>query len=579
AKKEGGQPKKKPAQRPATSVKGSCPHSVANFSEALVERIDLQLKVDFEEQVLQGECKLTVRSIKPAPHVILDTLALAIESVTDDNGEPVHWEVEESPPPKSNFGQSLVIALPASKTTTLSIKYKTTEKSTALQWLTKEQTQGKQYPLCFTQSQAICGRSLLPCQDTPSVKAPFTISVTVPEPLTAVASGEPSGDPESSGNFRTFRYEQKVPVMSYLIAIVVAHLESCQIGPRSKCYAEPGVIHAAQKEFQDIVEDFILKAQEVVGGAKYEWGSYNVAVMPSSFAYGGMENPNCTFMSASLIPGDRSLTPTLAHEIVHSWIGNLVTNAFWKDFWLNEGFTRYIERRVLGKIFGPAFRGLLLLVGYNDLIKAVDMLNQQGTPGLTRLEPEIDEIDPDDAFSRVPYEKGVKRIKEIDWEHWLHGEGLPDFDLSSYVDRSLVDESRALADSWLNTSTSDVETGHMKAQQWMLFLDHLINAVVAGTSISHDTLASMESKYKLSLTKNVEVSFRWCLLGCKCKWPVCLDWTEKFLANHGRGVYVKPLYMALKAFDAERAISVFQQNRNFYMTVVTRQIAACLGLG
>ena len=182
------------------------------------------------------------------------------------------------------------------------------------------------------------------------MKAPFTISVTVPEPLTAVASGEPSGDPESSGNFRTFRYEQKVPVMSYLIAIVVAHLESCQIGPRSKCYAEPGVIHAAQKEFQDIVEDFILKAQEVAGGAKYEWGSYNVAVMPSSFAYGGMENPNCTFMSASLIPGDRSLTPTLAHEIVHSWIGNLVTNAFWKDFWLNEGFTRYIERRVLGSL-------------------------------------------------------------------------------------------------------------------------------------------------------------------------------------------------------------------------------------
>ena len=262
----------------------------------------------------------------------------------------VDWEVQDSPAPKCNFGQSLVIALPGSKMATLCIYYETTEKSTALQWLTKEQTQGKEYPLCFTQSQAICGRSVVPCQDTPSVKAPFSISVTVPKELTAVASGNACGGGLIRDNLCTYRYEQKVPVMSYLIAIVVAHLKKRSIGPRSVCYAEPGVIDAAQKEFKDIVEEFILRAQEVVGGAKYEWGSYNVAVMPSSFAYGGMENPNCTFMSASLIPGDRSLTPTLAHEIVHSWIGNLVTNAFWKDFWLNEGFTRYIERRVLGNL-------------------------------------------------------------------------------------------------------------------------------------------------------------------------------------------------------------------------------------
>ena len=183
------------------------------------------------------------------------------------------------------------------------------------------------------------------------MKTPFSISVTVPASLTAVASGQPVGT-VSFGSERTFLYKQQVPVMSYLIAIVVGYLDSCDIGPRSKIYAEPGVIQAAQKEFQDIVEEFLVTAQEVVGGAKYEWGSYNVAVMPSSFAYGGMENPNCTFMSSSLIPGDRSLTPTLAHEIVHSWIGNLVTNALWKDFWLNEGFTRYIERRILRHLAG-----------------------------------------------------------------------------------------------------------------------------------------------------------------------------------------------------------------------------------
>ena len=293
--------------------------------------------------------------------------------------QAVPWHVQQPQEPQGvAFGQALVIRLTLLplELKKISIVYETTERSTALQWLTKEQTLGKAYPLCFTQSEAICGRSLMPCQDTPSVKAPFSISLTVPKDFTAVASGQLSGV-ETDGELRTFSYEQKVPVMSYLIAIVVGQLEQCDIGPRSKCYAEAGVIQAAKKEFEGIVEEFLLTAQEVVGGADYEWGSYNIAVMPSSFPYGGMENPNCTFMSASLIPGDRSLTPTLAHEIVHSWIGNLVTNAFWKDFWLNEGFTRYIERRIMGKMLGPAFRGLLLLVGFNDLVKSLGPFVQE----------------------------------------------------------------------------------------------------------------------------------------------------------------------------------------------------------
>ena len=254
---------------------------------------------------------------------------------------------------KAKFGKALFVTLPPGKRSKICVRYETTEKSTAIQWLTREQTTGKKHPLCFTQSQAICGRSLLPCQDTPSVKATFSISVTVPTPLMAVASGEPVGEPTEADGLRTFTYAQKVPVMSYLIAVIVAEFESRVIGKRSRCYAEPAIMEAARQEFSEIVDEFLETAQQVIGGAEYEWGSYNMAVLPSSFAYGGMENPNCTFLSASLIPGDRSLTTTLAHEIVHSWIGNLVTNAYWKDFWLNEGFTRYIERRILGSlVFG-----------------------------------------------------------------------------------------------------------------------------------------------------------------------------------------------------------------------------------
>ncbi|CAE7345162.1 lkhA, partial [Symbiodinium pilosum] len=316
--------------------------------------LEIELKVDFERQLFSGRCKLLVEKLNSkVNHVLLDVLELIIHSITDADGEPVKWELLTPEGARAKFGKALLVTLPRGKGPFhVNVIYETTEKSTAIQWLTKEQTTGKRQPLCFTQSCAICGRSLLPCQDTPSVKAPFSIQVTVPKPLMAVASGEPSGEPTDADGLCTFTYAQEVPVMSYLIAVVVGEFESREIGRKSRCYAEPEVVEAARKEFTDIVDEFLETAQKILGGAKYEWGSYNVAVLPSSFAYGGMENPNCTFMSASLIPGDRSLTPTLAHEIVHSWIGNLVTNAYWKDFWLNEGFTRYIERRIMGTCAG-----------------------------------------------------------------------------------------------------------------------------------------------------------------------------------------------------------------------------------
>ena len=531
----------------------ACPHSVANFWEAVVKSLEIHLAVDFDRQVFSGECKLVVEKLQSGVRkVLLDVLDLTIHSITDAHGNLVQWEVQTPEGSRAKFGKALVVSLPQEDTSCqLCVRYETTEKSTAIQWLTREQTAGKRYPLCFTQSCAICGRSFLPCQDTPSVKATFSIHVTVPVPLVAVASGEPLGEPKEAQGLRTFAYAQKVPVMSYLIAVVVANFESRVIGRKSRCYAEPAVVEAAQQEFTDIVDVFLDTAQEVVGGADYEWGSYNVAILPSSFAYGGMENPNCTFMSASLLPGDRSLTPTLAHEIVHSWIGNLVTNAYWKDFWLNEGFTRYIERRILGKIHGAAYRGLLLMVGYNDLVKTVDMLNKQGSSGLTRLEPDIGDIDPDDAFSRIPYEKGslflfyleqlvggeesmtkylrsyietfrgrsiqtsemkahfleffkeVQKIEEVDWEYWLHGEGLPSFDLTAHVDRTLLEQSRSVADSWLAETPQGLEMMSMRAQQVMLVLDHLINALADGKRLSHQKLAAMDGQSYFSKTRNL----------------------------------------------------------------------------
>lgn len=612
-----------------------CPHSVANFNEARVTNLSLALEVDFSKQIFFGtsDLKVEVQAGAAPTHVFFDVLALSIQNVTDGNGEPLEWQVSKPEGLKAQYGDCLAVKLPsgaASAPTTCRVQYETTDKSTAACWLRPEQTQGKRHPWVFTQSQAICGRSFMPCQDTPCVKQAFTMRMTVPAPLTAVASGQPVGDvvEDAARGVRTFTYKQDIPVMSYLLSVVIGDLSSAKIGPRSTVYAEPAVIGAAEAEYKDIVEDYLVGAQEIVGGSDYVWETYNLAVMPTSFGYGGMENPNCTFISASLIAGDRSLTTTLAHEIVHSWTGNLVTNAYWKDFWLNEGFTRYNERRILGKLFGTAFRSLVMMVGYGDLVKSIEMLTKSGTPELTCLDPSIDHIDPDQAFSRVPYEKGslflfhleqvvggeekmtnwmrayveayrgqsietsdfqehfknffkdTPGVDKIDWNHWINGTGLPDFNLEAACDQSLLRRSRELADSWLaggdGCTSTDIEG--MKAQQIMLLLDHLIDAANSGKPPSKEALASMEDKYKLSATRNVEVSFRWCVLCCKGHWEGGLAPTQAFLALHGRGIYVKPLYIAFHEFMPDQAQETFLKHRGFYMAPIARNVASFLGV-
>lgn len=604
-----------------------CPHSVANFTEAIVERLEVDLTVDFTRQVFFGKCDLKVKVLKPTKYVYLDVLALNVWEVKDSiSGSDLEWSILRPEGAKADFGSCLAVGLPdGSKSITLRVEYETTDKSTAILWMTPEMTKGKRHPFCFTQSQAICGRSLIPCQDTPCVKHQFVIRLTVPEPLVAIASGIKVSEENANGQ-KTFTYKQDVPVMSYLLACVIGDIAERKIGPRSVVYAEPEIVEAAQAEYETIVEEMLVAAQKMVGGSEYLWGSYNLAILPSSFGYGGMENPNCTFMSASLIAGDRSLTTTLAHEIVHSWTGNLVTNAFHKDFWLNEGFTRYIERRCLGYLYGDAFRGLLLTCGYGDLKGSIELL--KATPNLTCLEPSIDDVDPDSAFSRVPYEKGSlflfyleqvvgggdkmtdwlrsyvdafrnksietknmkehfctffgsnPKITEIDWDHWIKGEGLPNFDLAKHVDDSLLLGAYDLAGRWLKGGSgcqADDLKG-WKAQQIFVFLDKLINSTDSGQPPSHGSLASMGKLYNFPKTRNVEIFLRWCTLGCKCKWPGILDDTDRFLSEHGRGIYVKTLYNAYYAFEPSRARATYERNKDFYMRIIAKQIAKIIKL-
>lgn len=272
----------------------------------------------------------------------------------------------------------------------------TTPKSTAIQWLNPEQTVGKTHPYLFTQSQAIHARSLLPCQDTPAVKATYVAQVTCPAPLNVLMSANKRRVEE---NVYFFEQTQRIP--AYLIAIGIGNIAGKEVGPRSTIWAEPEILDKAAWEFVE-TEDFIRLGESLT--TPYAWEVYDLLILPPSFPYGGMENPCLTFLTPSLIAGDRSLTDVVAHEIAHSWTGNLVTNSSWEHFWLNEGFTMFIERKIIGRKYGEAYRQLDAHIGLGELRESVEFFGLQDPR--TVLVPDLKNTDPDDVFSRVPYEKG-----------------------------------------------------------------------------------------------------------------------------------------------------------------------------
>ncbi len=280
----------------------------------------------------------------------------------------------------------------------ITLEYETTDKCTAVQWLTPAQTVGKKHPYLFTQCQAIHARSIFPCQDTPAVKITYSAQVTVPDGLTALMSALPLS---FVGN--VFSFDQPVKIPSYLVALAVGNLKGIKVGPRSTVWSEPEVVEAAAWEFAD-TESFISTGESIL--TPYVWGVYDLLLLPASFPYGGMENPCLTFVTPSLLAGDRSLVDVVAHEIAHSWMGNLVTTKNWEHFWLNEGFTMFIERKIIGRLHGNASLHFSAIIGYSSLKETIERYNSMGRPEFTCLCPKLVNEDPDDAFSDVPYEKG-----------------------------------------------------------------------------------------------------------------------------------------------------------------------------
>ena len=370
------------------------PHSYADLKQGSIERIDFDLRIRMDERDIHGVARY--RLDRPSPGILdLDTHRITIDSVRSEKTD-LPWSLE---PEEAILGQRLHIeGLTGAKE--FSLAFRCTEEARALQWLNPEQTASGKHPFLYSQCQSINARSLFPCQDSPSVRFTYSARVRAPAPLRVVMAAAP-GDEGSDQQGSFHRFEMPQPIPSYLFALAVGEIVSKEVSHRCRVYAEPALIDAAAWEFGEM-EMMLSHGEELFG--PYLWDRYDVLVLPRSFPYSGMENPRLTFLNPVLVTGDRSETDTLAHELAHSWTGNLVTNATWEDFWLNEGWTSYAESRITERLSGEDLAQLLNVAKSGQLRE--DITRYGADSKLTCLKYSQEGIDPEEAFSRIPYYKG-----------------------------------------------------------------------------------------------------------------------------------------------------------------------------
>ncbi|XP_069682260.1 leukotriene A-4 hydrolase isoform X2 [Periplaneta americana] len=610
-----------------TSLSPGDPSSFSRPEEAAVSSVSLYLDVDFERKVLAGKADLTVEKKKAeVTHVILDSKDLKITKVTDlGSGQTLDFTVGEK---ASTLGSKLEIKLPSTNELRIdvSISFETSPDSTALQWLGREQTAGQQHPYLFSHCEAIHCRSMFPCQDTPSVKVTYTAEITAPGDLTVLMSAQRVGEPTvTSSGRKLHKFEQTVPIPVYLVAIVVGLLESHKLGPRSHVWTEKENLDKAAYEFAE-TEEMLATAESICG--EYVWGIYDLLVLPPSFPFGGMENPCLTFVTPTLLAGDRSLADVVAHEISHSWTGNLVTNRNFEHFWLNEGFTVFVERKILAKMHGEKARQFAAIGGLKDLKDAIAALGENNP--LTCLVPDLKGVDPDDAFSNVPYEKGHTllfhleelaggpeafdpflrayinkfkyksidtddfknflyeyfpnntKLKAVDWNEWLFKPGMPPI-IPKY-DTSLEEVCTDLCMKWLQWDAEaecscpfkaeDIK--NMSSRQVQEYLAQLLE----NKPLPLKKLQAMEDTYKFNSVINSEIRFRWLRLCIKGKWKEQVDRALEFVVEQGRMKFVRPIYRDLYAWEEvrDKAIAVFKANKSKMMYVGAYTVAKDLHL-
>lgn len=589
------------------------PHSFSNPQDIKVSHLELNLRVSFADRTLQGTAVLFLERLNSsASHVVLDTLDLNILEVQCASGDDAYQRAEfQIDPANPVLGAALRIELPEGADR-VRIEYSTSPEARGLQWLEPRHTAGKQDPFLLTQSQAINARSWVPLQDSPQVRMTFRAKITCPENLMAVMGAANNPQVVDRGEYV---FEMPQPIPAYLLALAVGKLTFKSIGPRTGVYAEESVVETAAAEFSDL-EVMLAKIERLYG--PYRWERYDVLVLPPSFPLGGMENPRLTFATPTILAGDKSLVAVIAHELAHSWAGNLVTNATWNDFWLNEGFSVYVERRIVEELYGKERAEMEASLGLAELKEEIAKLEHKDE----LLHGSCSQGDPEDCITKTPYEKGALFLLQLEkvfgranFDRFLREyfdrfafQSITTSDFIEYLNENLLQRQPALAESipiheWLDEPGipssaflpsspafkeiegeagawvegkkpgAELSIASWTAQERL----HFLNSLPA--ELSADKLAELDRQFAFTSSKNSEIAHQWLLLSIRAEYGPAAKRLEEFLMSVGRERLIKPLYEELSKSDKGKtwARGVYEKARPGYNPIVVKKLDQILG--
>ncbi|MET1253982.1 M1 family metallopeptidase [Aliikangiella maris] len=584
-------------------------HTQSNYTQIISTHVHLDLSVDFKQKQLSGYIEHTLKRLAPdVTELKLDTRDLTILKVEHFDNQQWH-KGEFALAKETDFrGSQLVIKLKP-QTTKIRVYYHSTPEASGLQWLSPAQTAGKKHPFMFSQSQAIHARSWMPIQDTPAMRVSYSATIRTDKHLRPVMSADNNPQWHDDG---IYQFTMPQPIPPYLIAIAAGNIHHKTMSKQTAIYSEPEYLDVAAKEFEDT--QAMIDATEKLYG-EYRWNQYDLLILPPSFPFGGMENPRLSFITPTVIAGDKSLVNLIAHELAHSWSGNLVTNATWRDLWLNEGFTSYVENRIMESVFGKKRAMMERTLDSQGLRQEVEELDESDTI----LHIAMQGRDPDDAFSGIPYTKGhlflwfleqrfgrekfdlflkayfdnhafqsidtrgfiayldkhlisqypgKVTIEEV--KTWIFKPGLPTF--TPLAQSDTFTKVQQHMDSWLSNraALSDIPTKQWTVHEWLYFINNLPE------EISKEQLALLDKTYQLTLSTNNEIAHAWLLLSLQKKYYVVNQRLENYLISIGRRKLIVPLYEALISDEKTRpfAVSIYQKARAGYHPLAQSTIDA-----
>lgn len=581
------------------------PHSFARPEEVRVTHLNLDIAVDFQKQIISGKAILTIESNGNQDKIHLDTRDLNIESITAGHTKgALNFTLGQETP---FLGKELIVDLP-SNTTFITIYYSTSPGAAALQWLTPQQTAGKKQPFLFTQSQAILARTWVPIQDSPGIRFTYEATVKVPNQLMAAMSAE---NPQEKNETGIYHFKMPKPIPAYLLALAVGDFKFKPLDSRTGVYAEQVTIDRAVYEFAELPQ-MVNLAEKMYGD--YAWGRYDLIVLPPSFPFGGMENPMLTFATPTILAGDRSLTSLVAHELAHSWSGNLVTNATWDDFWMNEGFTVYFELRIMEALYGKDFADMQSLLGLEDLKSTIEELGDTSVD--THLKLNLTGRDPDDGMNDIAYEKGhfllllieksigrekfdaflknyfhrhsfgtitteefIKEYKsdiikgdselekKINIEQWVYHPGLPS-NCPQIVSEKFKNVAHQV-ELWKNGEHANkLVTKDYSTFEWLRFLSLLPE------NLSNDKMKELDDAFHFTTSGNSEILFAWLEKAIQNNYDPAYPALKHFLNDVGRRKFVKPLFAAMLKTEKGKMMAkeIYKTARANYHSITQQTI-------